>query len=153
MIAGFAHERDGTRLRVTGCGPTLADALAQAALGVFTLLNRGASPASGSTREVRAHGRSLDDLLARWIAECLYVYEIEGFVANRIEFAALSAVAGSGGETVRLHSILHGGEAHDPPMVLEVDAEAAASVTTWPDGFEANIALREVANSGDPPVR
>ena len=69
-----------------------------------------AVPSDEDRREVRAHGRSLDDLLAAWIGECLYVHEIEGWVPERIEFASFVTATAPGGEALRLHAFVHGGE-------------------------------------------
>ena len=45
-----------------------------------------------------------------WLGECLYVHDVEGFVAGRVEFAALDAEPRAGGEPFRLHGFLHGEE-------------------------------------------
>ena len=44
-----------------------------------------------------------------WLNECLYVMDVEGFAARRVEFSmfALDAAA-PGGEPLRLYSRLHG---------------------------------------------
>ena len=61
-------------------------------------------------REVRAHGDSLEGLLVAWINECLYVHDVEGFVARRVEIEVFDGTASAGGERLRLHSFLHGEE-------------------------------------------
>ena len=77
---------------------------------MLSVVARRSVPASEDVREVRAHGRSLDDLLAAWLGECLYVHEVEGFVAERIEFASFVTATAPGGEALRLHAFVHGGE-------------------------------------------
>jgi len=63
------------------------------------------------TRVVRAHGVDAGDLLVNWLGECLYVLDVEGFAARRIEIlAATLNPGGHGGEPLRLHCVLHGEE-------------------------------------------
>src|SRR5262245_36044510 len=79
-------------------GASLRDLFARAALGMFTLI---AGPPGGEereVREVRAHAGSLERLLVNWLGECLYVHDVEGFVARRVEFAVLDAEPSAGGE-------------------------------------------------------
>jgi SHS2 domain-containing protein len=94
---------------VIGRGANLPEAFAQVALGVFALLVDPATVEERDVREVRAHGTAPETLLVNWVNECLYVLDVEGFVARRVEFTtfALDPVA-PGGEPLRLHSRLHG---------------------------------------------
>jgi SHS2 domain-containing protein len=66
-------------------GPTRAEAFAQAALGVLSLVADPATVSPRETREVRAQAESPETLLVAWIDECLYVHEIEAFVVSRVE--------------------------------------------------------------------
>jgi tRNA nucleotidyltransferase (CCA-adding enzyme) len=70
---------------VRAWGPTRAAAFGQAALGVLAVTADPASVEPRETREVRAQADSALRLLAAWINECLYVHEIEGFVARRVD--------------------------------------------------------------------
>jgi len=81
-------------------GPTRAEAFAQAAMGVLSLVCDPASVTPRETREVRAQADGPETLLAAWIDECLYVHEIEAFVVRRVEVTACS-------DTV-VHGRLHG---------------------------------------------
>jgi protein archease len=81
-------------------GPTRAEAFAQAALGVLTLVADPATVVAREAREVRAQADGPETLLAAWIDECLYVHEIEAFVVSRVEVIACS-------DTV-VHGRLHG---------------------------------------------
>jgi SHS2 domain-containing protein len=83
--AGWHHETSGDDVEVRGWGTTRADAFAQATLGVFALLVESGTIAASERREVRAQADSASALLAAWIDECLYVHEIEGFVAATVE--------------------------------------------------------------------
>ena len=64
---------------------TAADAFAQAALAAFALTVDPSEVAAVERRDVRAQGESREELLVNWVNECLYVHEIEGFVAQRVE--------------------------------------------------------------------
>ena len=108
---------------MSGRGPTLQDAFAQVGLGVLALAVDPGSVEERETRAVRAHGVDPVDLLVNWLNECLYVLDVEGFVARRIEFIAfVQHRAALGGEPMRLHCLLHGQEAEpgrhgaDPPL-------------------------------------
>jgi SHS2 domain-containing protein len=97
---------------------------------------------------IRAHGVDAANLLVNWLNECLYVLDVEGFLARRIEFisSALDTSA-PGGETLRLQCLLHGEEA-DPARHVSreslrgVSAEGAA-VTEGSEGFEARVITRQ----------
>jgi protein archease len=102
---------DGGR-GVSGKGHTLQEAFAQVGVGVLALVADPASVEERETRAVRAHGVDLVDLLVNWLNECLYVLDVEGFVARRIEFITfVPHPAALGGEPTRLHCLLHGEEA------------------------------------------
>jgi len=90
---------------VRAWGPTRAEAYAQAALGVLALVVRPEEVAPRETREVRAQAADPEGLLVAWVDACLYVHEIEGFLAARVEVTSLD-----GGVA---HGVLHG-EPFDP---------------------------------------
>ena len=71
-------------------GATRAEAFAQAALGVLSLVADPAAVAPAERREVRAQADAPETLLVAWIDECLYVHEIEAFVVTRVEVDACS---------------------------------------------------------------
>jgi SHS2 domain-containing protein len=138
---------DGGR-GVSGKGPTLRDAFAQVGLGVLALAVDPASIEERETRAVRAHGVDPVDLLVNWLNECLYVLDVEGFVACRVEFITfVPHAAGLGGEPLRLHCLLHGEEAepdrHDSRPLLGTFSPKDASIIEGQDSVEA----RAVAHS------
>jgi len=98
--AGYDYFDVVADVGVVAWAPTLAEAFAQAGLGVFALIvdPRGVEPRE--SREVRAQEESREGLLVHWLNECLYLHDIEGFVVNRIEFAVF--------EEGRVHSLLWG---------------------------------------------
>jgi len=144
---GFAYfDADGGR-GVTGRGPTLQEAFAQVGLGVLALTVDPASVEERETRAVRAHGVDPVDLLVNWLNECLYVLDVEGFVARRVEFVTF-VLNGSalGGEPLRLHCLLHGEEAeparHVSGLPFGAFSTSSASVIEASGGFEAQAITR-----------
>jgi SHS2 domain-containing protein len=132
---------DGGR-GVSGKGPSLQDAFAQVGLGVLALVVEPASVEERETRAVRAHGVDSVDLLVNWLNECLYVLDVEGFVACRVEFITfVPHGAALGGEPLRLHCLLHGEEAepdrHDSRPLLGTFSPEGASIIEDQDGVEA----------------
>jgi tRNA nucleotidyltransferase (CCA-adding enzyme) len=83
--AGYEFFEEAADVGVRAWGPTRAAAFSQAALGVLALVVDPAAVEVRETREVRAQADSPERLLAAWISECLYLHEIEGFVARRVD--------------------------------------------------------------------
>ena len=110
MTPGYEYFEVEADVGVLGCGADAAEAFVQTGLGVFALIVDPASVREQERREVRAHGEGLGDLLVNWINECLYVHDVEGFVARRIELVAFETSPRGGGEPLRLHAFLHGEE-------------------------------------------
>ncbi|MCI0548778.1 MAG: archease [Candidatus Rokubacteria bacterium] len=138
LSPGFDHLPAGRGTAIVGRGPGLAEAFAEAARGVFALLAPPDQVSEREVREVRAHGESLERLLESWVAECLYVHDIEGFVARRIELIVFEASPRPGGEPLRLHAILHGEEMPtESPAALE--GPYRAQVALIPGGAEARL--------------
>jgi len=88
--------------------PTLPEAFSRIALALFAAAVDPASVDETEVREVRAHGPDPAALLRRWLDECLYVHEVEGFACRSIEFAVFEAASSAGAEPLRLHAFLHG---------------------------------------------
>lgn len=146
LTQGWELARSPRGVRVTARGRSLADAFAQAALGVFALIVSPASIDERDRREIRAHGASPEAFLAAWIGECLYMHEVEGFVARRVELLTFQDHPGGGGEPLRVHAWLHGEEVDKarhrlaaPPMAPGVDAVHVHSTGT---GVEVTVALK-----------
>lgn len=92
-------------------------------------------------REVRAHGSSLEALLERWIAECCYVHELEGFVGRSIEFAVFTVRSATGGEPMRLHAFLRGEVLSQSDPTISGIRAAGSPIRPTPDGFEIRLAI------------
>lgn len=130
---------------IVGRGETLAEAFAQAAVAMFAAITDVAAVDARDVREVRAHAETLDALLVSWLAECLYVHDVEGFVASRAEVAAIDETPRVGGEPFRLHGVLHGEEIdparHRGGTPVTGIVGRGASVARGPQGFEARAVL------------
>ena len=120
---------------VRAWGPTRAEAFAQAALGVFALIVSPDEVAEREQRDVRAQADSPEPLLVSWVNECLYVHEIEGFVAHRISVFSVS-------DTIA-HGVLHGEEfdtgRHRPGTVVKAATLHRASVTERDGRHEVSV--------------
>ena len=140
---------------MAGRGPSLPEAFAQVALGVFALLVDPAAVEERDAREVRAHGTVPEMLLVNWLNECLYVLDVEGFVARRVEFTIFALdPAAPGGEPLRLHSRLHG-EDLDPARhvpretVRGISAEGAAVIHLRGGHVGGGLEARITVQGGD----
>ena len=98
--AGYEQFEVEADVGIRAWGPTRAEAFAQAARGVLSLVADPVSIAPLESREVRAQGDGPESLLVAWIDECLYVHEIEAFVVSSVDVEACS-------DTV-VHGRLHG---------------------------------------------
>jgi SHS2 domain-containing protein len=82
---GWEHFDVEADVGVRAWASTRAGAFAQAALGVLALIVEPSSVDRRESRAVRAQAETPETLLAAWVDECLYVHEIEGFVAGDVE--------------------------------------------------------------------
>lgn len=87
---GWEHFDVEADVGVRAWGPSRAAAFAEAALGVLALVVDPESVDVRESREVRAQADTPETLLVAWVDECLYVHEIEGFVARRVEVTECS---------------------------------------------------------------
>jgi SHS2 domain-containing protein len=100
--AGYEYFDVAADVGVRAWAPTLAEAFAQAALGVCALTIAPEDVQAREAREVRAQGDSREGLLVSWINECLYVHEIEAFAVHRVGVTTLTPTL--------VHGVLHGEE-------------------------------------------
>jgi SHS2 domain-containing protein len=118
---------------------TLPDAFARIALALFAAAVDPAAVDEAEVREVRAHGAGVPALLRRWLEECLYVHEVEGFACRSVAFAVFDTSPTAGGEPVRLHAFLRG-EPVDPSRhrvrhLIRGIGTDGPTVETLPGGF------------------
>ena len=136
---GWEHFEVEADVGVRGWGPSRATAFSEAALGVLALTVDPQSVEERESREVRAQADAPETLLVAWVDECLYVHEIEGFVARAVEVTECSDTVVHGrllGETLdpgrhRLGTVvkaatLHGvsvtadGGSHEVRIIVDV---------------------------------
>jgi SHS2 domain-containing protein len=136
---GWEHFEVEADVGVRAWGESRGVAFAQAALGVLALIVDPPSVSRRESRAVRAQADTPETLLAAWIDECLYVHEIEGFVAGEVEVTECSDTVVHGrllGEPIepsrhRLGTVvkgatLHGisvttaGDRHDVRVIVDV---------------------------------
>jgi SHS2 domain-containing protein len=99
---GFDYFEVAADVGLRGWGPTLEAAFGQIGVGLFALMVAREDVRERESREVRAQGDTPEALLVNWLNDCLYLHDVEGFVARRIDFTVF--------EERRLHSILRGEE-------------------------------------------
>ena len=143
MTPGYDYFDVEADVGVIGRGATAAEAFVQTALGVFALIVEPGSVEARDHREVRAHAETIESLLVSWINECLYVHEVEGFVARAIDLEVFETSPRAGGEPLRLHSLLRGEEVdprrHRLGTVVKAATFHQVSVQAVPGGFEARL--------------
>jgi SHS2 domain-containing protein len=94
--AGWEHFEVEADVGVRGWGRSRAEAFAQVTLGVFALVAAPDDVEPRERREVRAQADAPEALLVTWIDECLYVHDIEGFVARAVEMTVCTDVLAHG---------------------------------------------------------
>ena len=130
---GWDHFEVDADVGVRAWGGSRAAAFAQAALGVLALIVDPPSVRSRESREVRAQAETAETLLAAWIDECLYVHEIEGFVACDVEVTECSETVVHGrllGEPIepsrhRLGTVVKGATLHGISITTDGDRHHA----------------------------
>lgn len=117
-------------------GASLREAFVETVLALFARAVDPATVDSRETRETRAHGASLEALLAHWIGECAYVHEVEDFICAAIDLAVFDVQPQVGGEPLRLYAFLRG-ETVDPTR----HRLRATSMTAPPDRITISNAV------------
>ena len=135
--SGYEHFEVEADVGVRAWAPTLAEAFAQTALGVFALIVPPEDVAERETREVRAQGDGLETLLVSWINECLYVHEIEGFAVHRVSVTTPPGAF--------VHGVLHGEpvdpERHRLGTVVKAATLHGVAVTAHSNGHETRLVV------------
>jgi SHS2 domain-containing protein len=119
---------------------TLPEAFCRIALALFAAAVDPESVAETEVREVRAHGPDQPALLRRWLEECLYVHEVEGFACRSIEVPVFEDAPSAGGEPLRLHAFLRGEpidpSRHETRAIIRGIAAQGLVVQAREGGFE-----------------
>ena len=134
---GFNYFEVAADVGLRGWGVTLEAAFRQTGLGLFALMVEPGSVAERESREVRAQGETRETLLVNWLNDCLYVHDVEGFVARRIDLPVF--------EEHRLHSVLWGEDVDPKRHRLGTLVKAATyhqlSISQAHDGWEIRVIL------------
>ena len=133
MTAGWERIEPRSGVGVRAWGTSHAEAFAHAAEGMFALMLSPEGVAIQETREARAQGATAEALLTSWLAECLYVHEIEGFAVARVEV-----------DTCRdglVHGVLHGEPLDSARHRLDavVKGISAVRIEVRDDGIEVRV--------------
>ena len=126
MNESFETFSSGSEVGVKAWGSSLAEVFARSTVGMFSLIVDPVLVEERDVREIRAHAGTLDRLLVSWLNECLYVHEVEGFVASRVEVSPIDPQARPGGEPFRVHGLLHGEELEPARHVTRVTVRAVS---------------------------
>ena len=128
--------------------PHLRDTFIEAALTLFSLAVDPAAVEPREVRETRAHGTSPEALLAHWLGECAYLFEVEGFICRSVDLAVFDLEPKIGGEPLRLYAFLHGEVADAARHQIEsrsigVDAKAIAISRTDTGDSEIRLTVND----------
>ena len=132
---GYEYFEVEADVGVRAWGRTRAEAFAQAALGVLSLVVEPAAVSPRETREVRAQAESPQRLLVAWIDECLYVHEIEAFVVSSVEVSSCS----DGVVLGRLHGEPLDAARHQPAAAVKAARLGGAVIQALEDHHEVRI--------------
>jgi len=134
---GFEQFTAEMSVGIRAWGPTRAEAFAQAALGVLSLIVDPTAVSPREAREVRAQAESPQTLLVAWIDECLYVHEIEAFVVSRVEVSACA----DGVVLGRLHGEPLDAARHRLATVIKAAGLHGVSIQALDDHHEVRIVV------------
>src|SRR5438034_1223378 len=81
-------------------GKTLAESFEQAALGLMSVIVDLTTVEPTQSREVHLKSADVEQLLVKWLAEILYLYDGQGFVASKFTITKIAAD--------QLEAVVHG---------------------------------------------
>jgi SHS2 domain-containing protein len=70
---------------LTAYGKTLAEAFANAAYGMFSIMAELKGVAEKESRQVELHGADIETLLFDWLNSLLYYFDVEGLLFKRFD--------------------------------------------------------------------
>jgi len=100
--SGFIILDHPADLGIEAYGRTLAESFEQAALGLISVILDPATVRQVEARKVELNGTDTEQLLVKWLAEILYLYDGQRFVSVNFSIASISPnhlCANVGGET------------------------------------------------------
>jgi len=97
---GFVILDHPADLGIEAHGKTLAESFEQAALGLMSIIVDLTTVEPVQSREVHIKAAEVEQLLVRWLAEILYLYDGQWFVASKFTITKLASD--------QLEAIVHG---------------------------------------------
>ena len=95
---------------ITAYGATLEELFANAALGMFSIVGDPGKVSPRETREVDVRAQGRESLLAAFLSELLYLFEVERFVTHDAQVTKVSdteVTATARGEAIGPHHDLY----------------------------------------------
>ncbi len=130
----FDHTAD---VGIVARGATLSEAFANAAKAMFSLMVDIERVGEREERRVEAEADDREGLLVAWLAELLYISEVDNLVFSRFEVDEISdtrIVARAFGEPLDL-------ERHDPQLMIKAVTRHMLQVAPQDGGFQVRAIL------------
>jgi len=130
----FDHTAD---IGIVAHGPTLADAFANAAKAMFSLMVDLDRVEEHEERRVEVEADDPEGLLVAWLAELLYISEVDNIVFSRFridEIIDTRVVARAFGEPLDL-------ERHNPKLMIKAVTRHMLQVAPQDGGFQVRAIL------------
>jgi SHS2 domain-containing protein len=130
----FDHTAD---VGIVARGATLSEAFANAAKAMFSLMVDIDRVGEREERRVEAEADDREGLLVAWLAELLYISEVDNLVFSRFEVDEISdtrIVARAFGEPLDL-------ERHDPQLMIKAVTRHMLQVAPQDGGFQVRAIL------------
>lgn len=100
MQHGFTILDHPADIGIEATGATLAEAFANAASGMMSVIVDPSSVDDNEERHVRVPASDVEQLLVRWLSEVLFLYDGGKFIGSRFEVRPMSATG--------LDAVIHG---------------------------------------------
>ncbi|MGD0766166.1 MAG: archease [Dehalococcoidia bacterium] len=130
----FDHTAD---VGIIGRGASLREALANAARCMFSLMVDLDRVEARDERRIEVEAEDVEGLLVGWLAELLYVSEVDNLVFNRFDVLEVSErhiVARAFGEPLDL-------DRHDPKLMIKAVTRHMLEVAREDGGYRVRVIL------------
>ena len=130
----FDHTAD---VGIIGRGATLGEALANAARAMFSLMVDLDRVEPREERRIEVEAEDVEGLLVNWLAELLYVSEVDNLVFSHFDMLEVSdtrVVARAAGEPLDL-------DRHDPKLMIKAVTRHMLEVAREDGGYRVRVVL------------
>jgi len=130
----FDHTAD---VGIVGRGATLGEAFANAAKAMFSLMVDLDRIEPREERRIEVEADDREGLLVAWLAELLYVSEVDNLVFNRFDVDEISdtrVVAHAHGEPLDL-------DRHNPKLMIKAVTRHMLEVASVAGGYQVRVIL------------